>query len=596
MTDTIGIVGAGRMGSGIAEISAAEGLNVVLVDARMKSLTTALKAIETNLSQRLASGELTASQRTDALSRITTGTDFLLLKNCTMCIEAVLENAGIKTAIQRKIRAAAPDAILATNSQTLSIAGFANRIAAPEKFIGVIFDFPPQTGAKVKIVSGPKTSQATVDYVTHVVQRLGKAAIPGTDQKTAYRMSPPLKVKLWGVGLTVMPLIPCVGIWMGLSPAQLQPIAAASLIGAIVLASTMVHVFNEKGNRMRGITRAMIGLASDDLAVKVPDTDKHDEYGDIARLVDVFKMITQSLDKLGEEEAQQTRNAIEERQHQKQIADEFIRKVSNMMEVVAAASTEMLANAQQLSDITDQTTEKASLVSMVTGQASGTMQTIAAAAEELSASISEINRQVSDSTRMAQDGVSEVQRNDITFSTLSDAAAQIGDVVKHIQDIAGQTNLLALNATIEAARAGEAGKGFSVVASEVKHLATQTAKATADISQKIITVQTVAAEAVEAMRGIGKTIQRMCEISTVVANAIQQQTLATSEISRNVQQASGSINEVAENIINVTSDATKSHANTEDVLKASTDLSKQAEHLQNEIQAFSTLWNSASKH
>jgi methyl-accepting chemotaxis protein len=248
------------------------------------------------------------------------------------------------------------------------------------------------------------------------------------------------------------------------------------------------------------------------------------------------------------------------------------------------------SSAKHLAEIAEQTNEKANLVSMLTGQASGTMQTIAAASEELSASIGEINRQVTESSRMAQEGVAEVKRNDTTFSTLSTSAAQIGDVVKHIQDIAGQTNLLALNATIEAARAGEAGKGFAVVASEVKTLATQTAKATDDISNKIVTVQTVSAEAVKAMRSIGNVIEQMSEIATVIANAIQQQTLATGEISKNVQHTSGSINEVADNIANVTSDATKSRANTEDVLKASTDLSQQAERLRNELQTFSATW------
>jgi methyl-accepting chemotaxis protein len=216
---------------------------------------------------------------------------------------------------------------------------------------------------------------------------------------------------------------------------------------------------------------------------------------------------------------------------------------------------------------------------------------IAAASEELSASIGEINRQVSDSTRIAQEGAAEVKRNDATFSTLSDAAAQIGDVVKHIQDIAGQTNLLALNATIEAARAGDAGKGFAVVASEVKNLATQTAKATDDISHKIITVQTVSAEAVNAIRSIGHTIEHMSEISGVIDSAIKQQTAATGEISTNVQKASGSISEVASNILNVTEAATQSRSNTEEVWQSSITLSEQAEHLRNEIQTFSARLN-----
>ena len=591
MIDPIGIVGAGRMGGGITQISAQAGFNVVLVDARLKSLTAALEAIESNLNQLIASGKLKPDQKTEILSRITTGTDFALLKQCSVCVEAVLENAGIKTAIQRKIRAVAPDAIIATNSLTLSIAGFANRIAAPDKFIGTVFDFPPQTGANVKIIEGPQTSQSTVTHVTEVVRRLGKTPITGTDVKLPYRMSPPLKVRLWGIGIAVMPAISCASTWLVLNPPLLQTISTACFIAAIVVAAMMVRMFNQRGNRMRLITRAMIGLAADDLTIKVPDTDRHDEFGDVARLVDIFKMITQSLDKLAEEEAKEAQLAVEKRQQLQAVTEECHTKVGGTMEVVAAAATQLQANAKHLLEIANMTNEKANLVSNITGRATGIMQTIAAASEELTVSIGEINCQVSDSTRIAQEGVAEVKRNDATFTTLSDSASQIGDVVKHIQDIAGQTNLLALNATIEAARAGEAGKGFAVVASEVKTLANQTAKATDDISKKIITVQTVSAEAINAIRSIGKTIEHMSEISAVIANAIQQQALATSEISKNVQSASGSISEVAGNIVSVTEAAAQSRSDTGEVLQASTDLSKQAESLRDEIQAFSTKLN-----
>ena len=174
-------------------------------------------------------------------------------------------------------------------------------------------------------------------------------------------------------------------------------------------------------------------------------------FGDVARLVDIFKMITQSLDKLAEEEAKEAQLAVEKRQQLQAVTEECHTKVGGTMEVVAAAATQLQANAKHLLEIANMTNEKANLVSNITGRATGIMQTIAAASEELTVSIGEINCQVSDSTRIAQEGVAEVKRNDATFTTLSDSASQIGDVVKHIQDIAGQTNLLALNATIEAA-------------------------------------------------------------------------------------------------------------------------------------------------
>jgi len=180
MTANIGVVGAGRTGSGIAEIIALAGFDVVLVDAEKQSLNTTLKAIVADLNQHIASGKLTLIQETAIICHITTGTDYALLRDCRMCIEAVPANADMQTDVQRKIRTAAPDAIIATNSLTLPIADFASHIAAPDKLVGMIFDFPPQTGANVTIVSGPQTSESTVDYVTAIVHRLGKAVILGT--------------------------------------------------------------------------------------------------------------------------------------------------------------------------------------------------------------------------------------------------------------------------------------------------------------------------------------------------------------------------------------------------------------------------------
>jgi methyl-accepting chemotaxis protein len=169
---------------------------------------------------------------------------------------------------------------------------------------------------------------------------------------------------------------------------------------------------------------------------------------------------------------------------------------------------------------------------------------------------------------------------------LAESAKSIGQVVGLITDIASQTNLLALNATIEAARAGESGKGFAVVAAEVKNLANQTSRATEEIGQKIIDIQTATGTAVSAIGAVGDVIGEINQIATAIAAAVEQQNAATSEISRNVQQAATGTNEVADNISGLSSAAGNTGAAATQVLGAAGELSRQAEQLRAEVDQF----------
>ena len=151
------------------------------------------------------------------------------------------------------------------------------------------------------------------------------------------------------------------------------------------------------------------------------------------------------------------------------------------------------------------------------------MQSVATATEELSTSVDEIGRRVRNSNRIAEAAVVQAQETDGRIGKLSRAAQEIGDVVKLITAIAEQTNLLALNATIEAARAGDAGRGFAVVASEVKSLASQTARATDEISTHIAGMQGATQESVAAIKEIGGTIGQISNIASAIASAVEQQ-------------------------------------------------------------------------
>jgi methyl-accepting chemotaxis protein len=200
--------------------------------------------------------------------------------------------------------------------------------------------------------------------------------------------------------------------------------------------------------------------------------------------------------------------------------------------------------------------------------------------------VNEISRQVQESARMANEAVGQAQKTNQRVSELSRAAARIGDVVELINTIAGQTNLLALNATIEAARAGDAGRGFAVVASEVKALAEQTAKATGEIGQQIAGIQDATQDSVTAIRDISGTIEKLSEISSTIAAAVEEQGAATQEISRNVQNAAQGTQDVSSNVADVQHGATETGTASAQVLSAAQSLSTDSNRLKIELDRF----------
>jgi len=204
----------------------------------------------------------------------------------------------------------------------------------------------------------------------------------------------------------------------------------------------------------------------------------------------------------------------------------------------------------------------------------------------LSASINEISRQVAESTNIAGEAVAQAEQTNAGVQALADAAQRIGDVVKLISGIAEQTNLLALNATIEAARAGEAGKGFAVVASEVKSLATQTAKATEEITAQVAAIQGATGASVQAIQAIGQTISRVNHIAAAIAAAVEEQGAATQEIARNVQQAAAGTAEVSGHIASVSQAAGETGVAAGEVLGSAKGLARLSDALRDDVDRF----------
>ena len=219
--------------------------------------------------------------------------------------------------------------------------------------------------------------------------------------------------------------------------------------------------------------------------------------------------------------------------------------------------------------IVENTTKQATTAEEASNQTSSNVQTVAASAEELNASVAEISTQVSKALEIANGAVDEAKQTNDIITSLAEAAQTIGQVVELISGIAEQTNLLALNATIEAARAGEAGKGFTVVASEVKNLANQTANATNQISEQITSVQGATEKAVAAIGTISTTISSMNDISSSIANAVEEQSAVSAEITQNMQNAATSVGTIVGNVSDIAKSSREINEATQSVKDAS---------------------------
>jgi methyl-accepting chemotaxis protein len=364
----------------------------------------------------------------------------------------------------------------------------------------------------------------------------------------------------------------------------LAAIALLIVVSAVLI--VWFYVGPQVVGRIKTLEGAMRRIAGGELETKIPAATG-DEIGAMAGALVVFRDNAIQIREANERAIREQAEASEQRRLERmKIADEFEAQVRSVVDAVSTSSTQLQSNANGMAATAEDASRQTAAVAAVSEETTANVSTVATSAEELSASIAEIARQVAESTKIAGQAVAEAERTNTTVKGLSDAAQRIGDVVKLISDIAGQTNLLALNATIEAARAGEAGKGFAVVASEVKNLATQTAKATEEITTQINAIQSSTGSSVAAIAAIGTTIGRVNEIANSIAAAVEEQGAATQEIARNVQEAARGTSEVSANISGVAQAASKTGTSAGEVLDAAKQLSHQADTLRGSVDQF----------
>src|SRR5215467_4785591 len=359
----------------------------------------------------------------------------------------------------------------------------------------------------------------------------------------------------------------------------------AGVVGILVL----VGIAYSFGSAIRNAMAISERIAHGNLSHEIRTT-RRDELG---RLLVSLKQMQEALKR--QSESQRSAAAIKDRDHANDVARRerveqqiagFRSSISDMLKQADEVTGQLNRTAMTLSQIATNADNQAKEAVGSAEETSGNVANVAAGAGQLGESVRQITGQLASAAEVVSRATEMANSTNDTIVGLAESAGRIDDIVGLIRSIAEQTNLLALNATIEAARAGDAGRGFSVVASEVKALATQTANATAEISSQISGVQASTSQAVERIKSIAAIILKVNSVTTEIASAVGQQGVATDEISRNIQGAAAATQNVARNISETTAAIGETSRAAADVLKAAEYLTSHASELRASVDQF----------